>query len=250
MSSRTGSLAARVLGLAALLGTAAVLLSQRGASGVVTRLADEVRRLGWAAVPAYASAYLAASLLMLPVSPLTAGAGYLFGWGPGAAIGAVASAAGAVASLEVGRTLGRSFAARLTRALPRFEVISKAVERRGFEVVALLRVTPLVPFPLLNYVLGLTRLEARKFALASLVGMLPGNVFYAYLGSRAGRIAEALDSPRAPGAGGLAAGAAVVGLTALLVGLAGRRLAQAIRQADGEAAGPPPAENGTQGLGS
>jgi uncharacterized membrane protein YdjX (TVP38/TMEM64 family) len=103
------------------------------------------------------------------------------------------------------------------------------VEKHGFEVVALLRVTPLVPFPLLNYVLGLTRLSLARFALATVVGMFPGIVVYAYVGSRATEIADVLARPQLPGASGLLAGLGIVALTVLLLWLAGRRLAKELR---------------------
>jgi uncharacterized membrane protein YdjX (TVP38/TMEM64 family) len=206
-----------------------LLLGRSGAATLVPRLVEGVRALGWAGLPLYALAYLPVSLAMLPASPMTVGAGYLFGWAPGVAVGAVASVAGASLTLQVGRTLGRPLARRLATALPRFEAVSRAVERSGFEVVALLRVTPLIPFPWLNYVLGLTRLPVWKFALASLVGMLPGNVVYAYLGSRADGVVDALSRPALPGASGLALGAGVLVLTVGLVWLAGRRLARDLK---------------------
>jgi uncharacterized membrane protein YdjX (TVP38/TMEM64 family) len=169
---------------------------------------------------------------MLPASPMTVGAGYLFGWWPGVAVGSVASVVASAAAVQVGRTLGRPIAVRLAQVLPRFHAISAAVEKHGFEVVALLRVTPLVPFPLLNYVLGLTRLSLARFALATVVGMFPGIVVYAYIGSRATEIADVLARPHLPGASGLLAGLGIVALTALLVWLAGRRLAKELREAE------------------
>jgi uncharacterized membrane protein YdjX (TVP38/TMEM64 family) len=104
--------------------------------------------------------------------------------------------------------------------------------------------TPLIPFPILNYVLGLTRLPARRFALASLLGMLPGNVLYAYLGSRAPRLAEAFSRPELPGAAGLAVAGGVVAFTVLVVWLAGRRLARDLREAE---VPPPDAQGASRG---
>jgi uncharacterized membrane protein YdjX (TVP38/TMEM64 family) len=223
--------------LAGLLAAGALLASRGGLKPQLLSAAARLQGAGWPGAALYGLAYLPASLLMLPASPLTLGAGFVFGWGPGLVVGALGSTLGATGALLAGRTLGRPLALRLVRAVPRFEAIARAVERRGFEVVALLRVTPLVPFPVLNYLLGLTRLPARRFALATLLGMLPGNVLYAYLGASAPRLAEALATPSLPGPAGVVLGLGVLALTAGLVWLAGRVLAREL-----EAPGPPAEE--------
>ena len=61
--------------------------------------------------------------------------------------------------------------------------------REGWKIVALLRLSPVVPFNLLNYAFGVTRVRLRDYVLASWAGMLPGMVLYVYLGSVAGDLA-------------------------------------------------------------
>ena len=51
-------------------------------------------------------------------------------------------------------------------------IIDRAVERHGFRLVALLRMSPAVPFVLLNYALGLSRIKLLDYVAAS-IGMLP-----------------------------------------------------------------------------
>lgn len=68
-------------------------------------------------------------------------------------------------------------------ALGRFQAVDRAVGREGFKIVALLRLSPLFPFTIGNYALGLTRVRLRDYVLASWIGMLPGTVLYVYLGS-------------------------------------------------------------------
>jgi uncharacterized membrane protein YdjX (TVP38/TMEM64 family) len=67
--------------------------------------------------------------------------------------------------------------------MERFGAVDAAVGREGFKIVMLLRLSPLFPFTLLNYALGLTRVRARDFVVASWIGMLPGTFLYVYLGS-------------------------------------------------------------------
>jgi rhodanese-related sulfurtransferase len=66
------------------------------------------------------------------------------------------------------------------------------VSAEGWRFVALMRLVPLVPFNLLNYALGLTRISLPAFVLASLGCMLPGTIAYTWLGY-AGRSAVSGD---------------------------------------------------------
>jgi len=100
---------------------------------------------------------------------------------------------------------------------PRALAVDRAVEREGFKLVLLLRLSPLFPFTVLNYVLSLSRVSLRTYVVASFVGMLPGTLFYAYMGSLLSTAAELTSglSTRGPArtamyAGGFAATIAVV----------------------------------------
>ena len=64
-------------------------------------------------------------------------------------------------------------------------------------IVFLLRLSPAVPFTLLNYLLGLTRVRFRDFVIAS-VGMLPGTLLYVYYGKLAGDVAAAAGGAATP----------------------------------------------------
>ena len=66
---------------------------------------------------------------------------------------------------------------------PVFKTIDEAVAREGWKMVLLLRLSPVFPFALLNYGLGLTRIGFWPAVLASWIGMLPATILYVYLGS-------------------------------------------------------------------
>jgi uncharacterized membrane protein YdjX (TVP38/TMEM64 family) len=68
--------------------------------------------------------------------------------------------------------------------------VDEAVGREGFKIVLLLRMSPIFPFNFLNYALGLTKVSFVKYALASLIGMLPGGLMYVYFGSAARSLAD------------------------------------------------------------
>lgn len=94
-----------------------------------------------------------------------------------------------------------------------------AVEREGFKLVLLLRLSPLFPFNVLNYVLSLTRVRLGTYVAASLIGMLPGTALDVYLGSLAPAAAEL--SSAAQGGGATRTMLYVVGLLATVAVVAG-----------------------------
>ena len=66
-----------------------------------------------------------------------------------------------------------------------------SVARGGWKIVGLLCLSPVVPFNVLNYAFGVTRVSLRDYVIASWIGMMPGTLLYVYLGSVAGDLAGA-----------------------------------------------------------
>lgn len=148
-----------------------------------------IGRLGaWGPV-AFCALYVLACVLLLPGSVLSLGAGAVFGLGKGIVVVSISATLGATAAFLVGRYLVRGWVERTIAANPRFQAIDAAVAREGWKIVALLRLSPVVPFNLLNYAFGVTRVRLRDYVLASWAGMLPGVLLYVYLGSLAGDLA-------------------------------------------------------------
>ncbi len=133
--------------------------------------------------------YVIATVLFLPGSILTLGAGALFGVAKGFPAVWIGATIGACAAFLVGRTLARGWVARKVEGNPKFAAIEEAVGREGFKIVLLLRLSPVFPFNLLNYALGLTKVSFGQYALASFIGMIPGGLMYVYIGSTAGSLA-------------------------------------------------------------
>ena len=98
---------------------------------------------------------------------------------------------------------------------PKFGAIDKAVGAEGRKIVFLLRLSPIFPFNLLNYGLGLTRVSFVDFATAS-IGMLPGTLLYVYYGKLAGDVA-ALAGGAAPEKGTAYYAVLILGLVATIV---------------------------------
>jgi uncharacterized membrane protein YdjX (TVP38/TMEM64 family) len=148
-----------------------------------------IRSLGPWAPLIFLLLYIAACVLLLPGSVLTLGAGAVFGVTRGFPIVWVSATLGATVAFLVGRYLVRDWVTRTIASSPKFQAVDAAVAREGGRIVALMRLSPVVPFNLLNYAFGATRVSLRDYVLASALGMLPGTVMYVYLGSVAGEIA-------------------------------------------------------------
>ncbi|NNM30317.1 MAG: TVP38/TMEM64 family protein, partial [Akkermansiaceae bacterium] len=133
--------------------------------------------------------YIAATVLFVPGLLITMAAGVLFGVLKGTLVVSLASVVGASLAFLIGRHLARDRIARKIEGHPRFEAVDEAVAADGARIVFLLRLSPVFPFNLLNYALGLTRIPFWHYVGASWIGMLPGTVMYVYLGSLAGSLA-------------------------------------------------------------
>jgi uncharacterized membrane protein YdjX (TVP38/TMEM64 family) len=189
-AARTAGPARRAgfLVLAAVVAGVALVLLGRQAAPYVARVAVWIDGLGaWAPV-LFILAYAIAVVAFVPGSILTLAGGALFGIVRGALYVFTAAVMGASGAFLVARYLARGVVERKLEGNPRFAAIDRAIAREGRKVVLLLRLTPLVPFTLLNYTLGLTRVRFVDFLVGS-VGMLPGTLLYVYYGRVAGDVA-------------------------------------------------------------
>lgn len=146
----------------------------------------------WAPV-VFGLIYAVAVVLLVPASALTLAAGALFGIAIGTIVVTVGANVGAALAFLIARRLGRVAVEKRIRADSRFDAIDRAVGAGGWKIVALLRLSPAVPFIFQNYFYGLTRIGFWPCAAATLIAMLPGTFLYIYIGylGRAGLDAAA-----------------------------------------------------------
>ena len=144
---------------------------------------DWIGKLGpWGPV-IFVGLYVVATVLFVPGSVLTLGAGAVFGVALGSVCVSISATLGATAAFLVGRYLARDAIARKIEKNEKFATIDRAVADEGWKIVLLTRLSPVFPFTLLNYAFGLTRVKLSHYVLASWIGMIPGTVMYVYLGS-------------------------------------------------------------------
>jgi uncharacterized membrane protein YdjX (TVP38/TMEM64 family) len=144
-----------------------------------------VHELGAAAPVAFIVIYSVAVVALMPASLLTIAAGAVFGLVQGALYALAGAVVGSTTAFLLGRYAFRDIVARRLAATPRFMAVERAVSAQGRRIVFFLRLSPLVPFNLLNYALGLTTISTADFLIAS-VGMIPGTIVYAYGGKVTG----------------------------------------------------------------
>lgn len=143
----------------------------------------------------FVAAYIGSTVAFLPAVPLTLGAGAAWGLKKGFLLVSAGSTLGAITAFLVSRTALRGWVEGKLGADPRFRALDRAVEREGWRAVALLRLSPVIPFNLLNYAFGLTKVPLGQYALASWVGMMPGTLLYVWIGAAAGDAARGQAPP-------------------------------------------------------
>jgi uncharacterized membrane protein YdjX (TVP38/TMEM64 family) len=148
----------------------------------------QIQNLGLTGAIAFILLYIVATVAFLPGTILTLGAGVVFGVVLGSVYVFIGATLGATAAFLIGRYLARGWIAKKIERDRKFSAIDKAVEREGFKIVLLTRLSPIFPFILLNYAYGLTGVSLKDYFFGS-VGMIPGTVMYVYLGSLAGNLA-------------------------------------------------------------
>lgn len=213
-----------------------LVLAGRQAGGHVPRFAEWVAGLGLWGPVVFILGYAVATVAFIPGSLLTLAAGAIFGLAKGTLYTFLGATLGASAAFLVARYGARGAIERRIAGNPKFAAVDRAVGREGFKIVALLRLSPLFPFNLLNYSLGLTKVRFLHYLAAS-VAMLPGTLLYVYYGKAAGSLAALAGGAKTEkgaadwvvlGVGLLA----TVVVTTFVTRLAGRALRQEIDSHD------------------
>ncbi len=223
---------------------AALLVAARSGAHLLPRLAARADALGaWGPV-AFVTAYAVAVVALIPASILTLAAGAIFGLARGTVLTLIGAIAGSAAAFLVARYGARSLIEQRLARDARFQAIDRGIGERGLLIVLLLRLSPVFPFSLLNYALGLTRVRFAHYLIAS-VGMIPGTLLYVYSGAVAGDVATVASGATIEGGPGrwivTAAGLiATLAATAVVTRVARTALAERI---------PPPADDGADASG-
>ncbi|MDE0167109.1 MAG: TVP38/TMEM64 family protein [Bryobacterales bacterium] len=178
-----------IRGVSLLLIVASVILLARalpvdsGVQAFQSRISD----LGAWAPLIFGVVYAIAATLLIPASALTLAGGAIFGLTVGTLTVWLSATTAAAMSFLIARYVARFKVEVIASRNPKFSAIDSAIGEGGWKIVALLRLSPAVPFNLQNYLYGLTAIRFWPCVGASAVFMLPGTFMYVYLGHLGGQ---------------------------------------------------------------
>ncbi|HEX8659808.1 MAG TPA: VTT domain-containing protein [Hymenobacter sp.] len=120
--------------------------------------------------------------------------GYYFGW-----VGAV----GMVLAYALASAIGYELAQRIDHGklrsflhlFPKAEAVLRELQHQSWQLILLTRLSPVLPFALMTFVLAIVGVPRRRFLLASVVGMLPRSLFFYWLGTQASDVLALLRDP-------------------------------------------------------
>ena len=212
---------------------AALLALGRFAGGYIPAFQRWVEGLGALGPLAFIVGYAVAVVAFIPGSALTLAAGTIFGVAKGTALVFVAAMLGSTGAFLVARHLARAAIEKRISGDARFAAIDRAIGSEGRKIVFLLRLSPIFPFNLLNYGLGLTRVRLADYVIAG-IGMLPGTLLYVYLGSAAGEALAAAGGARVRTPGEWALFGVGLAATVVVTWVVTRIARRALRDATGQ----------------
>lgn len=179
---------------------AAVIVFGRGFAYRIPEFAAWVKGLGVWGPAAFIAGYGIAALVFAPAFLLTIAAGAIWGLRFGVLYVSAGATLGSILAFFAARYFVRGLVEHYVLRHPRLAAIDRAVETEGMRLVFLLRLSPVVSYVLLNYVLGISRVRFRDY-LAGSIGMVPTITAYVYAGKIAGDLASVVGgaaTPRGP----------------------------------------------------
>jgi uncharacterized membrane protein YdjX (TVP38/TMEM64 family) len=157
----------------------------------------DIHSFGAAAAVAFVFIYAVSVIVLIPATVLTIAGGAVFGFVKGALYSFIGGVIGSIGAFLLGRYGARRLVERHLGGMPRFAAIDRAVAAQGWWIVFLLRLSPVAPFNILNYALGLTTISVWDFTLASF-GSIPSELLGAYTGKVGGEALALAGQAEAP----------------------------------------------------
>ncbi|KAN0039652.1 hypothetical protein ACTA71_007457 [Dictyostelium dimigraforme] len=127
--------------------------------------------------------YTISLVFCFPGTPLNFAAGYIFGPWIGSISTVVGCDLGAVLAFFIGRNLTKEWTESRMQTHPKYGQISSAVSKNGLLIIFLLRLSPIIPFGMCNYLFSATNIPFSKYWISTTLGLLPFTIIYTYLGS-------------------------------------------------------------------
>lgn len=120
----------------------------------------------------------------LPAFLITAANGMIFGAFWGALISLIGALLGALTSFSISRLFGEVALNKIVRNQKALDFIRHAGEQRGFYLILLARLLPVISFDFISYLAGLSGIPLRSFIAGTVLGMLPATIVYSLVGDK------------------------------------------------------------------
>lgn len=155
-------------------------------------LRDFIQSFGKLAVLAYIIAYALNTVsIMPPIAALSLAAGLAFGAVWGALYLMIGAMIGTTVTFMISRYFGRSLIEKMLKG--KFKDLDEKLANNGFMTILFFRVIPLVPYEVLNYAGGLSRIKFKDYFFATFLGLIPGVIVSAFFGGSLGEIKSFKD---------------------------------------------------------
>ena len=131
----------------------------------------------------FISLYIVFGIIALPASFHKYLAGVIYGFGPGIIIAWIGSMIGAIAPFFLGKKWMNPYARKTLENYPSLKGLEYEMTKQGVKVVALTRASLVIPYGVLNYAYGATKLKFKDFIIGNFAMIIP-SIMYAWWGSQ------------------------------------------------------------------
>lgn len=153
---------------------------------------DYIQSFGKLSVLVYILTYTLNTISVFPpIAPISLTAGLAFGAVWGAIYLMISALIGTSITFMISRLFGRGLIEKILKG--KFKNLNEKLERNGFLTILFFRVIPLVPYEILNYAPGLSKIKFKDYFFATLLGLIPGVVIAAFFGGSLGEIRSLKD---------------------------------------------------------
>lgn len=179
--------------------TLIVLVSVKGFSIFGTMLGWFEKQNNWKGWAVFLPVYTVNVALFLPGVIFILAAGFIFGFWKGLLAVWIGGALGQPLAFLLARYLLRDAMASMLRAKwKKWDILDTAIEREGWKLLLLLRLSPMVPYNLLNIAMATTKMHFLTFTVVSAFGIIPECSIVCYFGSLSENISQIASGKAGP----------------------------------------------------
>jgi uncharacterized membrane protein YdjX (TVP38/TMEM64 family) len=140
-----------------------------------------LKQMGIMAPILYIILYTIGTILILPSTPLNLSGGAIFGVVMGTVWTTIAALVAAIVAFAFTRTIGREYTAKKFQG--KWQAIDAEMQQGGLFYMFAIRLLPIIPYGIVNFVAGLTSIRFRDYLIGTLLGTVPGILPFVMMGA-------------------------------------------------------------------